>query len=147
MEIETISLIAVIVTLSGYIIYDRLTRNREKISRYANSCNDFRNSILDSVSHVPPARKHWENDVLVSMSNVIMDIDLAIGKFKVFLLKNDQDRLEKEWAALKKHIENIIPDALSRPALLYGGGAPIAKEVKEKFHNRVQNILLFANKI
>lgn len=142
--VSIISLLSIIVALCGYIIFHHLTLKREKISRLAESSNIFRNSVLKSVSHIPKANDHWDNKTLKSMPNVVIELELAVELFKVFLSKTNKENFEKEWSYLKKHIENQIPKSLSTAKVMYDGGAPLAKEAKEKFHEQLQKILNYA---
>ena len=140
-----ISLVAIIVTLFGYIAFHRLALNRDKSSRFAEACNDFRKYLLETTSHIPDADKYWDNKILESMPEINNNLELAVKKFKEHLLKKDKTNFVKEWAILKKQIERQIPTAHSRQEILYGGGTPIAKEQKIKFHERLNKLLQYAN--
>ena len=137
--------ITIVIMLFGYLAFHYLALYREKSSRFAVACNDFRVSLHEATSHIPEANKYWDNEILRSMPTIITSLELAVNKFKEHLSNKNKTSFIKEWANLKKQIEKQIPIAHSREELLYGGGTPMAKESKEKFHERLNNLLQHAN--
>jgi hypothetical protein len=53
-------------------------------------------------------------------------------------------RFNIEWNALKKLCEEQIPKALSPAELVHGGGSPVARSAKERFHVHANALLSLA---
>jgi hypothetical protein len=143
-----VQIVAAGVTVSGAIgaayLVHLFSRRRDRVTRRATACANFRTTVIAAVSGIPSAGAYWGNQVLSTLPAICTTIGVAVGEFRPFLAETDSMRFRAEWEALKQHCEETIPEALSSARLMYGGGSPAAREAKEKFHAYVQNLLSFA---
>lgn len=139
------ALLVVVIALVGWFVVHRLSMQRERRSRHASACNAFRSKIISAVSRVPQADKHWGSEILEDMPKIVIEMGEAVSLFKLSLTKKRRNKLDSEWLDIKSHIETQVPKALSAAEVLYGGGSAMAKDAKVTFHEKIQNLLNFAN--
>ncbi|OOG36809.1 hypothetical protein [Rhodanobacter sp. C05] len=135
--------IGVVGALIVAVINHHLSKRRESVARAAMAGAKFRGSVEASLADVPPADKHWSNEVLIAFPSMLQKLGIAVAEFKPFLPGETASSFESQWHALKAQ-EEKIPKALSAAELLYGGGSLVAKASKEEFHAVVKRLLSYA---
>ena len=132
--------------LFGYLAFHWLATEREKQSRYAQACNEYRQKIIQAVSVIPESNVHWDNASLEAIPELLNSIEVAVEVFKHFLPKNENEKLKESHKEFKELVNSQIPEALSVPNVMYGGGKLTPSEAREEFWIKVEELKKYANK-
>ncbi|MZR61535.1 hypothetical protein [Alcanivorax sp. DP30] len=135
-----------ILPLFGYLAFHYLASSREKSSRLAKACQDFRVAVIEATSKIPKSNKHWDNDVLNEIPDAIRKIETAVAIFKYFLRGCKSKDLENEFTSLRALAEKDIPQALTTENVMYGGGQHTPEQARSLFWEKIEELKRYAKK-
>lgn len=145
MEITILGvLIGAILPLFGYLAVHYLASSRDKESRYAKACNDFRGKVIDATSDIPKADVCWDNEALINVPIAIKKISNSVEIFKYFLKTSDQTKMENTFLNINEIGENKLPSALSTVNVMYSGGQQTPEEARTDFWDEVEKLKSYA---
>ena len=80
------------------------------------------------------------------MPIVLDEIKIAVNIYAYFLSDYLRLNLEGIFKKLEEHVKNDIPEALSAPNVIYGGGQQTRNDAKELFYKYIDDLLSYAKK-
>lgn len=139
-------LVGAVLPLAGYIVVHRLAMHRDVVSRKALAGNDFRRKVIEALSRLPEASRHWLEQDLINLPVIYKEIETASEIFRYFLAEKDREQFSATLTLLKNQMIVHVPQAHETANVFYPSNERTPDQAKEELMTRIEELKSYAEK-